>query len=591
MRFIVRFLAVIGLIFILLIAGTVFAISRLHISGRGPVPVADNSVLSLTVEGPFTEELPVQTGFAAAFTRRASRLRDVISGIDRAAKDSRVKGLVVKIDASPGLAQVQELRGAVGRFRAAGKFVYAYADDYGEETPGNGEYALASAADQIWIQPLGEVTLAGITLEQPFLKDALAKLDIDPEFSKRAAYKTAPETFTEKGYTPAAREMMESLANDLTMQLVSDIAQSRKLQPDDVRQILARGPIAANEATEAKLIDHVGYADEVLAAARQVAGEGEKVVPVVDYAAATEPHGRANIALVYETGTIGRAAGPIDPAKDEHDIARGDTVLRGLAKAAADPSIKAIVLRVDSPGGSVSGSESVRRMVVKAKEAGKKVIVSMGATAASGGYWISADADKIVADPATLTGSIGVFAGKFVVGKGLADIGITTDRTSDGGYATMLSSFSPFTPEQLQKLNASLDQIYDGFIARVAAGRKLPPAVVQQSAGGRVWTGQQAKERGLVDQLGGLTDAEQMAHDLAGIPADQPAMVAIYPKPLSPFAALRELLGNGADMNGEAADAVAGLDGPLGDVARAVLPLFRKPEGAMARMPDLRIAQ
>jgi protease-4 len=569
----------------------VVAISRLHIAGRAPEPVADNSVLSLTVQGPFTEELPIRTGFASPFTRRAAKLRDVIAAIDRAAKDSRVKGLVVKIDASPGLAQVQELRGAIARFRSANKFVYAYADDFGQGAPGNGQYALAAAADQIWIQPLGELTLSGITLEQPFFKDALARLDIEPEFSKRADYKTAPETFTEKGFTQPAREMMESLANDLTMQLVSDISQSRKLQPDDVRQILARGPLAAREAVEAKLIDHVGYADEVLTAARQAAGEGEKLVPVIDYASETEPHGTPNIALVYEVGTIGRASGPIDPTKDEHDITRGDTVLRGLAKAAADPSVKAIVLRVDSPGGSVSGSETVRRAVDRAKGAGKKIIVSMGATAASGGYWISVDADKIVADPATLTGSIGVFSGKFVVAKGLADIGVTTDRTSDGGFATMESPFSPFTPDQLQKLNASLDQIYDGFIARVAAGRKLPPAVVAQSAGGRVWTGQQAKERGLVDQLGGLTDAEQVAHDVAGIPADQPVVVAVYPKPLSPFAAVRELLTHGADLDEEGSAAIAGLDGPVGDLARALLPLFRKPEGAMAQMPDLGVMQ
>ena len=589
MRFIVRFLAVVGLVFILLVAGLVVAISRLHVAGRSPEPVADNSVLSLTVEGPFTEELPVQTGFASSFTRRAAKLRDIIAAIDRAAKDSRIKGLVLKIDASPGLAQVQELRGAIARLRAAGKFVYAYADDFGEGAPGNGQYALASAADQIWIQPLGELTLTAITLEQPFFKDAFAKLDIDPEFAKRADYKTAPETFTEKGFTAPAREMMESLANDLTMQLVSDIGQSRKLQPEDVRQILARGPLGAREAVEGKLIDHVGYADEVVAAARQAAGEGEKLVPVIDYASATEPHGKPNIALVYEVGTIGRAAGPIDPTKDEHDITRGDSVLRGLAKAAADSSIKAIVLRVDSPGGSVSGSETVRRAVDKAKDAGKKIIVSMGATAASGGYWISVDADKIVADPATLTGSIGVFSGKFVVGKALADIGITSDKTADGGFATMESPFTPFTTDQLQKLNASLDQIYDGFIARVAAGRKLPPAVVTQAAGGRVWTGQQAKERGLVDQLGGLTDAEQVAHDAAGIPADQPVMVAVYPKPLSPFAALRELVTHGADMDEEESAAIAGLDGPVGEVARAILPLLHKPEGVEARMPDLEI--
>jgi protease-4 len=230
-------------------------------------------------------------------------------------------------------------------------------------------------------------------------------------------------------------------------------------------------------------------------------------------------------------------------------------------------------------------------MVVRDKGAGKKIVVSMGATAASGGYWISADADKIVADPATLTGSIGVFSGKFMVAKGLGDLGVTTDRTADGGFAGMASPFTPFTPEQLQRLNASLDQIYDGFVARVAAGRKLPPAAVAQSAKGRVWTGQQAKQLGLVDELGGLFDAVRVAHDVAGLPADQPGVVAVYPEPLSTFAALRELLSHGADMKGAAVEAVSALDGPAGDLARALTPLFQKSQGVMVRMPDLGVAR
>jgi len=587
MRFIVRLLAVVGLLFILLIVVGIFGISRLHVAGRTPVPVSENSVLTLTIEGPFTEESPVQPGLAAALSRHPDKLRDVIAAIDRAGKDARIKGLLLKIDASAGMAQTQELRGAIKRFRDTSKFVYAFADDYGGAGPGNGQYYLASAADQIWLQPMGEVMLTGVALEGTFFKDALAKIDVEPQFSKRAEYKTAPETFTERGFSQGAREMMDSLANDLTMQLVADIAAGRKLEPDQLRPMFDRGPQNAQEALEVKLVDHIGYADEAVKAARAAAGNGGRTVPLSDYERQTVVKSRPNIALIYEVGQIGRVGGPIDPAGHERSLENESAVMRGFAKAIASPDVKAIVFRVDSPGGSVSGSETLRRMVVRAKEAGKKVVVSMGATAASGGYWISANADKIVADPATLTGSIGVFSGKFVVGKALGDLGITTDRTSDSGFATMNSPFTAFTPEQMQRLNSSLDQIYDGFISRVAEGRKLPPGAVAQSAKGRVWTGKQAKQLGLVDELGGLTDAVKVAHDVAAIPADQPSVVAVFPEPLSPIETIRQLVGGNADMGGAAADIVDHLDGPAGALARALSPLFRVQETRMVRMPDL----
>jgi protease-4 len=261
--------------------------------------------------------------------------------------------------------------------------------------------------------------------------------------------------------------------------------------------------------------------------------------------------------------------------------------MQGFAQAMADPSVKVIVFRVDSPGGSVSGSESVRRMVVKAKAAGKKVVVSMGSVAASGGYWISADADKIVAEPSTLTGSIGVFSGKFVVAKGLADIGVTTDRTTAGPFAGMDSPFTPFTPEQNQKINAGIDQIYDGFISIVANGRKIPAGTVAGSAKGRVWTGQQAKQIGLVDNLGGLEDAIKVAREVAGIPADQPSVIRMYPEPLSPFEAALAVLKGDSDIESDVGHSLTGLDGPAGTAARALAPLFKGPQGDMVRMPEI----
>jgi protease-4 len=590
MRFIVRSLAVIGLLAIILAVALGYGVSRVYTaSHKQQVPINEGTVLTLTVEGPFIEESPTRTGLTSVLTGHGKKLREIVEGIDLAAADSRIKALVLKLDSSAGMAQTQELRAAIKRFRAAGKLTYAFADDYGESAAGNGQYYLAAACDQIWIQPMGQAMLTDVMFEAPFLKDAFAKIDVEPEFTKRAEYKTAPETYTEKAYTPAAREMMESLANDLTLQLVTDLAASRSLSADDVRALLARGPMSSDEATQAKLIDHVGYADELIAAAKKAAGGDVRTLSLPDYYAQTveKKGGSPNIALIYEVGEIERVGGPIDASDRERGLDNGNAVVQGFTQAIANPSIKVIVFRVDSPGGSVTGSESIRRMVVRAKAAGKKIVVSMGSVAASGGYWISADADKIVAEPATLTGSIGVFSGKFVVGKGLADLGITTDRTASGPFAAMDSPFTPFTPEQTQKINAGIDTIYDGFIGIVANGRKIPAGTVAGSAKGRVWSGQQAKQLGLVDSLGGLEDAIKVAREVAAIPADQPSVIRMYPAPLSTFEAVVAVLKGDRDIQSDVGGALTGLDGPAGTAARALAPLFRAPRGDMVQMPDI----
>ena len=589
MRFLVRALAVIGFLFIVVIAVAIYGVSRLHVASRAPIPIKEGTVLTLTVEGPFIEESPTRTGLTSVLTGHAKKLREIIDGIDHAASDDRIKGLALKLDASAGMAQTQELRAAIKRFRAKGKFVYAFADDYGESASGNGQYYLASACDQIWLQPTGQAMLTDVAFEAPFLRDAFAKIDVEPQFVKRSEFKTAPETYTERGYTGPAREMMESLANDLTLQLVTDIAGSRGMAPDELRAILARGPLTTDEAVQAKLIDHVGYADEVVAAAKNAAGSAVRTMALPDYAAQTEEAKTEdpNIALIYEVGEIGRVGGPIDAGNGERGLDNGNAVVQGFSQAMSKPSVKVIIFRVDSPGGSVTGSESIRRMVLRAKQAGKKVVVSMGSVAASGGYWISANADKIVAEPATLTGSIGVFSGKFVLGKGLGDLGITTDRTAGGPFTAMDSPFTPFTPDQSQKLNAGVDTIYNGFVAIVAEGRKIPAGTIAESAKGRVWSGQQAKQIGLVDSLGGLNDAVRVAREVAAIPADQPSVIRMYPQPLSQLEAVMALLKGDADIKSDVGAAITDMDGPAGLVMRALTPLFRDPRATLAQMPDL----
>ena len=345
---------------------------------------------------------------------------------------------------------------------------------------------------------------------------------------------------------------------------------------------------------QAKLVDHVGYADDVDRRRQKGGGQGDQAtVPLFDYyqQAVGNKGGQPNIALIYEVGDIDRVAGPIDPDDQARGLDTGNAVVQGFERAMRNSAIHVIVFRIDSPGGSVSGSESIRRMVVRAKQAGKKVVVSMGSVAASGGYWISTDADKIVAEPATLTGSIGVFTGKFVVTKGLADIGITTDRTSGGPFTGLDSQFSAFTPEQLQKMNTTVDVIYDGFVSRVAEGRKMPAGTVAQSAKGRVWSGQQAKQLGLVDSLGGLQDAITVARELGGIPADQPTVIRVYPEPLSPVEAFKAVINGDSDIKGavrgDLNSIAADLGGPIGSMIRLASPLFRDPAADRVRMPDL----
>lgn len=574
MKFVVRVLAGIGFLTLVLVALLFVAASKLQLGKRPVPPLHDGTILTLSVEGPFPEESPARSGVASLVGGHPKKLREIIGALDHATTDPRVRGLVLKLDESPGMAQVQEIRAALERFRGAGKFVYGYADDFGSGS-GNGQYYLASACDQIWLQPLGEVVLADVAFESPFLKNAFDKFGVTAEFVKRSEYKTAPETFTEAGFSPAAREMMESLANDLTQQMIGDVAASRSIAPDAVRAAISKGPLAADEAVAAKFVDKVGYADELIAEAKRKAGGAGALVPVLNYYAqtVTPPAHPVNIALIYEIGDIDRDRGGIDPLGPDHGVDQQSAVLEGLARAAAAPSVKAIVLRVNSPGGSVSGSESLRRMIVRAKQSGKKIVVSMGSMAASGGYWISADADKIVAEPATLTGSIGVFSGKFVVGKALADIGVNVDRTSAGPFAQMDSPLRSFTAEQSQKLNESVDRVYQGFLDRVAEGRKLPVGAVAQSAKGRVWTGQQARQLGLVDSLGGLDEAIRVARDLSGIKQDEPTSLGVYPEPLSPLEAVRAIFSGDAGIEGEAQAALRNVQGTGGLILRSLLQL------------------
>ena len=514
--------------------------------------------------GPFILELDLTDGIAegpptdpvsALLTMRRTRLQDLLEGLRRAAADDRVRVLVVKVGGSRiGLAKIQELRAAIGDFRRSGKLTVAWAESFGDFIHGNLPYYLATGFDRIYLQPSGTLGLTGVAVEQVFLHNALEKLGVDFETAKRHEYKSAPDQLTESGFTGPAREATARLAESVTEQLAGAIAAGRGLSVEQVTSLLSRGPFLAQQALAESLVDGLMYRDEVYDQARKEAGPDATLLYLQRYqrtqslsdlprrlgssvqGIAPGQHERF-VATIYAHGAIrhGRSGrgGPGGGGMGS------DTVAAALRAAGADDGARAVVLRVNSPGGSYTASDVIWREVVKLRAAGKPVVVSMGDVAASGGYFISAPADIIVVQPGTITGSIGVFMGKPVLRELFGRAGVTTDSIADGAgaaSATMFSSSRPFSEAEWARINEWLDMVYADFTQKVASGRRLPAERVHELARGRVWTGADAIANGLADEAGGLREAVAIARKRAGLPADAP--VRIYPR-LSPLDQLR----------------------------------------------------
>ncbi len=472
---------------------------------------------------------------SSALGRRRPVLADVLDGLHRAGRDTRVRALVAKVGGRPiGLAAVQELRAAVAAFRAAGKLAVAFAESFGEFSAGTVPYYLATAFDTIYLQPSGDLGLTGIAVERVFLREALDRLGASFEVDKRHEYKSAAEQVTERGFSGPAREATERLIGSVSEQVAAAIADRRSVPPGQARELIDRGPFLAEQALAAGLVDALGYRDEVYAHVRKRAGHGavqlylsryQRARALAERARTAAAPRRPGVALIHATGPIRRGRsgrGPLSPAMGS------DTIAATIRAAAADEQSRAIVLRVNSPGGSYVASDTIWREVVRARAAGTPVVVSMADVAASGGYFISMAADVIVAQPGTITGSIGVLTGKPVLGEMLGRAGITTDAVTQGGHAGMFSALHPFTPDEQELVSRWLDHIYADFTGKVADGRRLSAERVHELARGRVWTGADALERGLVDELGGLDQAVAIARGRAGLGAAAP--VRGYPR-------------------------------------------------------------
>ena len=474
---------------------------------------------------------------------RRTRLADVLEGLKRARDDDRVRAIVAKVGGTGmGLARVQEVRDAVADFRTSGKLSVAWAESFGEFTHGNLPYYLATAFDKIYLQPSGSVGLTGFQIEQMFLHDALAKVGIDFQSAKRHEYKSAADNLTERGFTGPAREAALRLTESVTAQLVQAIAERRGMTEQTVRDLVADGPFLAQDAKEKGLVDALGYRDEVYTQVRGEAGPDAILLYIARYNRTQALTQRARrlparepfVALIHASGPIKSGRSGRGPFGD--GPMGSDTVSAALRAAADDPRAKAVLLRVNSPGGSYSASDTIWREVVRLRGRGKPVVVSMGDVAASGGYFIAMAADVIVAQPGTLTGSIGVILGKPVFSRLLDRAGVTIDSVGNGGNSLMLAPTHPFSEQDWDRINAWLDAIYRDFTGKVAAGRNMSAERVHELARGRVWTGADAAANGLVDELGGMHKAAAIARTRAGLPASAP--LRNFPK-VSPLDQLR----------------------------------------------------
>lgn len=492
--------------------------------------VPAQTVLEVDFERDLAEYIP-DDPLTRILSAPARTVRDVVEALERAAQDDRVRALVAMVGASTmSLAEIQELRGAIMAFRRAGKPAIAHAETFGEFGPGNGAYYLATAFDAIYLQPSGDVGLTGLIAKTPFLRGTLDKVGLTPRLDHRGEYKTAMNLFTERQFTEPHEEVVRQVMTSQFGQIVRGIAEARGLPANEVEALFDRGPFPAQQALEAKLVDGLAYRDEVYAQVRAHVGEGAQRLRLSTYLErAGRPHTEGEtIALIYGVGRITRGESGYDPLSQAASMG-AKTVAQAFRAAMKDENVRAILFRIDSPGGSYVASDTIWREVMRARQAGKPVVVSMGGAAASGGYFVAAPADKIVAQPATLTGSIGVISGKFVTNGFWDKVGVSWDEVHSSANATFWSSTHDYTPQQWAQLQDWLDHIYDDFVTKVAQGRNLPKARVLEVAEGRVWTGEDAKALGLVDELGGFPVALRLVKEAAGIPADVDVRLQVFP--------------------------------------------------------------
>ena len=537
-----------SLVVLFVVVGVVAVIGAWMLVSRGP-SVPDNSTLILRIGGELVESPPNDVLGQVTGGARAQTVRSYVDALRRAKDDRRITSVLIvptPIE-SPYWGKVQEIRDAILDFKKSGKRISAYLEYAGER-----EYYLASATDKIYLVPTSALDVTGVATYQVFLKGTLDKVGAQADFEKIGDYKTAPNQLTDTTFTPAHREMTESMTRDMYEQLVKAIAEGRKKKVEDVRALIDEGPFVADKALSAGLVDTLAYEDQLDdhgAVSTNGTVEGEAYGRS---RARTLPRGAPRVAVVYISGIIASGDSGFDPLNGE--VSGSQRLVKAIRSARADRGVRAIVVRVDSPGGSSVASDVIWRelMVTRNENPDRPLVASMSDLAASGGYYVAMAAPLIVAQPATLTGSIGIYGGKFVTGGVYEKLGANIEVVSMGRNATIESPEHRFTDAEREKLREQIRAFYQGFIQKVATSRKMPVERVDQLARGRVWTGAQAQGHGLVDALGGLDRAIALAKERAGISPETEVEIVTYP-PRRTLAELliEELSGSGNDRRME----------------------------------------
>jgi protease-4 len=535
---------VLSLISLAVVVSMAAVILMFFAASRGP-SVPSSATLILRPGGELPEVAPDDV-VGQVFGRELNTVRGFVESLQKASRDDRVRAVLLMPSTLdlPYWSKVQEMRDAVVAFRKSGKSVTAFLE-YG----GDREYYLASAADRVFLMPTSSLDLTGVASYEMFLRGTFDKLGAYADMVHVGDYKTAVNQYTEKGFTPAHREMAQSLNRDMYEQLVAGIAEGRKKSEAEVRDLLDQGPFLASTALEAGLVDDLAYEDELDDRVPELAdSEGSRRIDGINYqrirlqSLGVNP--RSRIAVLYVVGTIVSGKSGFDGLNGS--VVGSDTIVEQIRKIRDDDSIRAIVLRIDSPGGSPVASDVIWRelKITRDQDPDRPLVTSMSDLAASGGYYVAMASEAIVAQPGTLTGSIGIFGGKIVLGGTLAKAGISTETVTSGANADIYSPLQPFTPAQRAKVETFMQGFYRNFLEKVAESRKSTPEKIHDVAQGRVWTGRQALARGLVDALGGLDTAVALAKEKAGIPAGEAVQLVVYPERRSLLDAFSEQFGS-----------------------------------------------
>lgn len=524
-KVIARFFIVIGVLTVLNIALIVWLISSIDFSGFGKKEVQEKTLLTINA-GAISGDVFPETNYMMldSFFGKQISLLDTLTSVRAAAADPRIVGIFLDLsDMNLSYAQAEELRNELILFKNAGKKVWAWSDSYGEYMSGTKSYYLATAADKIFLQNSGFVTFNGMSSTSIFFKNMLEKIKVEPIGAARKEYKTYWNMYSEDKFTEAHRESTESLITSIFSKVAAEVSESRKIPIDKVYEIADSVSMTSPYAVKNNLIDGIRYKDDILEEMRNQTGYEHKI-SLIAYKNIGEdlfkitPVAGPKIAVIEVPGSIHRGVSDMSPS-GKPQSSGSTTIVSLLKKAAKDENVKGIILRVNSPGGSVIASETIWNQVETIKKTGgRPVIVSMGSVAASGGYYVSMNADRIFADHNTITGSIGVVIGKFYTRNLFESLGITFDTVSIGKNNGFLSALEKFTPEQEEYLNRNLDETYNTFVQRAADGRKMNAMDLEKFAHGRVWSGGLAYKNGLVDEIGGFMAAYSYMKEKIAIP-------------------------------------------------------------------------